>query len=178
MADAVATPTITSTDNTQTKEHLWGSLAVSASPATYPTDGVVCSFANLDLLKSGTIPSEIRVWSEPQSGAPSGYTYQYVRGTTLANGKLVILAAGGGSVTGNVTVVGGGIGEAIGINPDTNAGVLSKTAATNRTIPIATFLGAAPAVAAAVDSQLSNGSAIPAGVSGDTIRFHAVFPRL
>lgn len=178
MAAATATPTVTSTDETQTKTHLWGSLAVDASPATYTTDGIVCSFAGLDILKSGQVPSEIRAWSEPTSGAPSGYQYQYVRGTTLANGKLVIFAGGGGSVTGNVTVVGGGIGEAIGINPDTNAGVLSKAAATNRTIPIATFLGAAPSVAAAVDSQLANGSAIPAAVSGDTIRFHAVFPRL
>lgn len=48
---------------------------------------------------------------------------------------------GTSTVTGNVVVVGGGIGEAIGINPDSNAGVLSKAAATNRTIPLATFLG-------------------------------------
>lgn len=56
--------------------------------------------------------------------------------------------SGTSSVTGNVTVVGGGVGEAIGINPDSNAGVLSKAAATNRTIPIATFLGAAPTAGA------------------------------
>lgn len=63
-------------------------------------------------------------------------------------GKLQAFQSGGatpaGTIGGNVTVVGGGIGEATGINPDSNAGVLSKAAATNRTIPIATYLGAAP----------------------------------
>jgi len=60
-----------------------------------------------------------------------------------------------GSVVGNVTVVGGGIGEAIGINPDSNAGVLSKAAATNRTIPIATFLGAAPTLSNTAQGQVA-----------------------
>lgn len=74
----------------------------------------------------------------------------YVWGFDKATGKVKIFQTatvtpagtnGTSTVTGNVVVVGGGIGEAVGINPDTNAGVLSKTAATNRTIPVATFLG-------------------------------------
>lgn len=82
-----------------------------------------------------------------------------------ANSKLMVFRSGGatpaGTISGNVTVVGGGVGEAIGINPDTNAGVLSKAAATNRTIPIATFLGAAPtftgtAIGAAAFSEVAN----------------------
>lgn len=178
MADAVATPTVSSTDQTQQCEHAFGTLAVGASPLTYATGGLVLSFAGLDVIKSGAVPREVRVWSEPTSGSPSGYQYGYVRGTTRDNGKLAILQSGAGTVTGNVTVVGGAIGEAIGINPDTNAGVLSKAAATNRTIPIATFLGAAPAVAGVAAGELSNGGAIPAAVSGDTIRFHAIFDRL
>jgi hypothetical protein len=77
-------------------------------------------------------------------------------------GKLMCTVGGtpGGTISGNVTVVGGGIGEAIGINPDTNAGVLSKAAATTRTIPIATFLGAAPTftgTAAPAPIQVANG---------------------
>lgn len=60
-----------------------------------------------------------------------------------------------GTIGGNVTVVGGGIGEATGINPDSNAGVLSKAAATNRTIPIATYLGAAPTLTGTAQGQVA-----------------------
>ncbi|MDQ3803280.1 MAG: hypothetical protein M3416_05435 [Acidobacteriota bacterium] len=82
------------------------------------------------------------------------------------NNKLMVARTAGhtpaGSVGGSATVVGGGIGEAIGINPDSNAGALSKAAATNRTIPLATLLGAAPtftgtAVAAAALAEVANG---------------------
>lgn len=62
------------------------------------------------------------------------------------------------NVTGNVIVKGGAIGEATGINPDSNAGVLSKAAATDRTIPIATYLGATPSAAA----QTFTGTAVSA----------------
>lgn len=74
---------------------------------------------------------------------------------------------GTSSVTGNVTVVGGGIGEAIGINPDTNAGVLSKAAATDRTIPIATFLGAAPTAGAQTFTGTATTAAALAEVAND-----------
>ncbi len=73
------------------------------------------------------------------------------------NQKLLAFRSGtftpSGTIGGNVTVVGGGIGEATGINPDTNAGVLSKAAATNRTIPIATYLGAAPTFTGTAQGQ-------------------------
>jgi len=87
------------------------------------------------------------------------------------NVKLMAFQGGGvptGTIGGNVTVVGGAIGEAIGINPDSNAGVLSKAAATNRTIPIATFLGAAPTFTgtAANGAQVAN----LANLSAVTIR--------
>ena len=60
-----------------------------------------------------------------------------------------------GTIGGNVTVKGGGIGEATGINPDTNAGVLSKAAATDRTIPIATYLGAVPTFTGTAQAQVA-----------------------
>lgn len=75
--------------------------------------------------------------------AATGYLL-YWNSTT---GKVMILTDGAGTpagtLSGNVVVKGGAIGEPIGINPDSNAGVLSKAAATDRTIPYATFLGGA-----------------------------------
>lgn len=85
--------------------------------------------------------------------AGQGYEIQYNSQTK----KLMVFRVGTGTVIGNVTVVGGTLGEATGINPDSNAGVLSKAAATNRTIPIATYLGAAPTIAAGALAEVANG---------------------
>ena len=75
--------------------------------------------------------------------AAAGYWIDW----NVTTSKLQAYAGAGftpaGSLSGNVVVKGGAIGEAIGINPDSNAGVLSKAAATDRTIPYATFLGGA-----------------------------------
>jgi hypothetical protein len=48
-----------------------------------------------------------------------------------------------GTLSGNVVITGSGIGQAIGVNPDSNSGVISKASAGNDTIPYATFLGGA-----------------------------------
>lgn len=65
---------------------------------------------------------------------------------------------------GDVTVGGGAAGTALGITADSNAGALTKAAATTRTIPQATFGIAATtaaltgtAVAATVQVEVSNG---------------------
>jgi hypothetical protein len=113
-------------DETQKLLHLFGTVVIDANPATYAPGGLVCTFAGFDLVKSAYVPIEVRAWSEPTSGTPSGYDYQYVRGTLLSNGKLIVLQCGG-------------------------------AAAPSAEIPTA---------------------AIPAAVSGDTIRFHAIFARL
>ena len=86
----------------------------------------------------------------------------FLLGYDRVNLKLKAFRSAAGTVIGNVTVKGGGIGEAIGINPDSNAGVLSKAAATDRTIPIATFLGAAPTVAQGSLAQVANGTNLSA----------------
>lgn len=72
------------------------------------------------------------------------------------NVALMAFRTAQGTVSGNVIVKGGGIGEAIGINPDTNAGVLSKAAATDRTIPITTFLGGAVIIAQGSLAEVAN----------------------
>lgn len=106
-------------------------------PASYTTGGETLAANSVGL---GTIEHcpDFTI-----SDGTSVYLARYNRTT----GKLQVytsVAAGGaitGTVAGNVVVKGSGIGEAIGINPDSNAGVLSKAAATDRTIPVATFLG-------------------------------------
>ena len=75
----------------------------------------------------------------------------------ITNNKLLAYRTAAGTLTGNVVVKGGGIGEAIGINPDSNAGVLSKAAATDRTIPITTFLGGAQTIAQGGFAEVTNG---------------------
>lgn len=114
--------------------------------SSYPTGGEVINPVDIGLL---VITSVL-----PIGGNSAAGVYKFWWDTV--NSKLMAFWSALGTVIGNVTVVGGGIGEAIGINPDTNAGVLSKAAATSRTIPIATFLGAAPTVAAGVMAEVAN----------------------
>lgn len=134
MATATAIVTLTAgtnalsaVDQGQRDEYLYGTIAVQASPATYATGGLTVSFAGFDGVKSSYPPLEVRVWSEPATGAPSGYVYQFLRGTTLATGRLAIMQSAG---------------------------------------------SAAPLV------EITDAAAIPAGVSGDTIRFRATFNRV
>lgn len=136
-------------------EDIWGKTRVILADilldSSYPTNGYTAALGFTprafglktiaDLLVTGI------------NGAGSGIV-QIVFDKT--NAKLLAFRTALGTVVGNVTVVGGGIGEAIGINPDTNAGVLSKAAATNRTIPIATFLGAAPTIAQGSLAEVTN----------------------
>lgn len=125
---------------------------------SYPTGGYSFTAANLGWseLKGATV-----IGGNSTSG---GYKLHY----DTTNKKLMVFRQAGltpagtngsSTVTGNAVVVGGAVGEAIGINPDTNAGVLSKAAATNRTIPIATFLGASLTAPA----QTFTGTAVAAG---------------
>lgn len=118
---------LSATNMSQKNQDLFGTILVDASPATYLAGGIPCSFAGFDGVRSDYPPLEVRVWSEPASGAPSGYIYQFCRGTTLAGGRLSILESAG---------------------------------------------SAAPLV------EITDGSAIPAAASGDTIRFHAYFQRI
>lgn len=128
MSAAVATPTVTFTDNTQKIEHVYGTLAIGASPLTYTTGGIACSFLGLDTIKASGAPLNVDVASQPAvaSAAAAKYVYQFLPGSSLGNGVLQI------------------------------------------------FTGAA---AQAGLTELSAG-AIPAGVSGDTIAFHARFQRV
>ena len=128
MAASTITVTISSTDWTGKNLIIFGTVAWSASPDTYTTGGNTMSFANFDEVKSGSLPNFVEVFSQPTaaSHAANSYVYQFLPGTTIANGVLQIFT-----------------------------GAAAQTALT----------------------ELSAG-AVPAGVSGDTIKFRASFPRL
>lgn len=92
------------------------------------------------------------------NAAAAGYVAVYLPST----GKLVLYRGAGGTVTGNAVVSGGGGGEAMTLNPDSASGTLTKAAATNRTIPIATLLGGTLSVAAAAGAEVPNGTNLDA----------------
>ena len=127
MAASTITVTINSTDWTGKNLIVYGTVAWSASPDTYSTGGNTMSFAGFDDIKSDGLPNFVEVFSQPTAAnhAANSYVYQFLTGTTLANGTLQIFT-----------------------------GAAAQTALT----------------------ELSAG-AVPAGVSGDTIKFRASFPR-
>ena len=58
----------------------------------YPTTGDTLSFASQDQIKSGSVPKDVRIYSaKPTSAAQTNlFEYNYVPGTTIANGKMQI----------------------------------------------------------------------------------------
>jgi hypothetical protein len=190
MANAVAVPTSSKLWFDGNMVHAVGLIAVSASPAVYVTGGISCDplTAMVDGASIGVPLPAITLepfWFEIHGKA--GYRYEW----DYTNKKLIIRQAGAvtpaGTIVvteGDVTVLGGAAGTALGITADSNAGALTKAAATTRTIPRATFGFAASTAAftgtattAAALAELA-ASAIPAAVSGDTIKFHAIFESL
>lgn len=100
------------------KYEVMGSVAISASPATYAAGGVVMSLAH-PLIKAGRTPISVSVQGI------SGVTYAYVPSTDATLGKLKIL-----------------VQDATNNNPL---------------------------------KEITDGGAIPAAVSGDTINFYAIW---
>lgn len=96
-ATAVATRVKNIEADTDHRHNVYfGTIAVSPAADTYLTGGLTLSFAGISGIPQSSVPVEVRVWSE---AAANGYQFQYIRGTTNANGKLVIRAS--------VTVVNG-----------------------------------------------------------------------
>ena len=94
MAAAVATPTAVDVESGQKYFRVYGTVAISASPATYATHGIVMDMSKLNI-PSSSVPAFVEVISAPASGtSPSGYVYQFCPGTTQANGNLCIFQTG------------------------------------------------------------------------------------
>ncbi len=128
MATATATATVDLTRRPDVSQRYFGvffTLAVTANPDTYATGGLTLSFA-VKNNPANRPPVLCWVWSEDPA---NGYIFGYQTGTTIANGKLFIMAS--------LTVVTG-------------------------TGPVCV--------------QMTNGTAIPAAISGDTkLRAFAMF---
>lgn len=82
MAAATATLTV-ARQWTDSNYNVGGTVAISASPATYTTGGIVFNLNQADVKASRT-PSDIEIH------AISGYVYRYVKGTDNSNGLLRI----------------------------------------------------------------------------------------
>lgn len=103
-------------DNTQRRTMTYGSVAISASPATYAAGGLAFSFASPVFDVSSQAPIDLEI----KSISGSGYVYQWVKST----GKVKV------------------------------------------------FTGAA---AQSPLTEVTDASAIPAGVSGDVLSYKATF---
>lgn len=119
MAASVATPTVVSS-RMEAHYRVLGTIAVTASTATYTAGGIVLNFFQ-DAIKATRIPISVMI-----SGI-AGYLYEYVNGTDASNGLLMIRA--------------------------------QKASASDHDAL----------------TELADATAMPAGVSGDTITFEAIW---
>ena len=128
MATATATATVDATGpkgyrifNDMDMMHVWGTLAIQASPATYATGGLAISWTIPGIDTANLTPYHVEFFSV------NGGLYEYE--WNAASGKFQLFSA--------------------------SAGVAN----------------------AAPFQEFTNATAIPANVSSDTIRFHAIFQR-
>lgn len=137
---------------------------------TYATNGIAITAAQVGL---GVIQNLV---IDPAGG----YVFEYVASTGKVKAYRTATLTPAGTVAvieGDVTVLGGAAGTAIGITADTNAGALTKAAATTRTIPRAT-LGFAATTAALTGTPTTAAALAEVGnsvnLSGVTFNFRAI----
>lgn len=82
MAAAIATLTVGNSWDSQ-KYFVGGTVAISASPATYTAGGIAFNL-NQSEVKAQRTPSDVQIQGI------AGYTYSYVKGTDNSNGLLRI----------------------------------------------------------------------------------------
>ena len=105
-------------DNTMRLEMVLGTVAVSASPATYTTSGIACDLSPLNPI-SGQPPIYVEVFSNPAAGTARAnlYQYAYLPGTSISNGLLQVFT-GAAAQTGLTELTGAGAIPA-GVSGDT-----------------------------------------------------------
>lgn len=92
MATATATATVdlaTVPDQSERYFGIFFTIAVSAGPDTYATGGLALTLA-VKNCPAGAKPAAVFIWSDT---AANGYQFQYVPGTKISDGKLVIRAS-------------------------------------------------------------------------------------
>ena len=87
---SVTQATLGNPDNTQNYLVVRGTISLTGS---YAAGGDVLSFAGVsDLIKSGEPPVEVRIYeTTPAANGPgSGYAFNFLPGTTQANGAMTV----------------------------------------------------------------------------------------
>jgi hypothetical protein len=75
---------------------IYGTLTPSGSYPAAAGGGDALSFASLDFIKSGSPPIRVYILEQPAAGStPSGYSYVFCPGSSIANGKMVLMYGGG-----------------------------------------------------------------------------------
>jgi hypothetical protein len=110
MAAAVAVASLTDERNTWVAGNKYfavGTLAISASPATYTTGGIACSLF-LPLIKATFPPLFVRAWGQGLGATGTLFVYEYVPGADASAGLLKIFTGGAGSAAGLSEFTSGG----------------------------------------------------------------------
>jgi hypothetical protein len=180
-----ATATLTHKWSDQATVMVIGSLALTGD---YATGGIDLDFRNIVTGKPGVVALpgvSKQPWIAKVFGI-AGYLYEY----DLANKKLIIRQAGAVTPAGTLskptfTITKGAIlaSSELGLSADaTSATVNNNTIAANLTLLAANspvgapvFTGSATTAAALAELPAS---ALPAGVTGDTITFEVRFPKV
>ena len=135
MAESVVTGVVTDFWDDGKRLHSIGTLAIGASPGTYSTGGIACNFLTISLTETAGLggPPLPAVVSQPtfvRVDGIAGYKYEY----DFTNKKLIIRSSGlatGTIAEGDVTVLGGAAGTALGITADSNSGALFQYRSAN-----------------------------------------------
>ena len=119
MALSTGTVTVTKAYKTGRVIRAYGTIAIGADPLTYAAGGLITDF-------TGKVPSS-KVPLRVKLEGKSGFIYNYVPGTTIANGKVMVWAntAGGADAAlgehSTAAVVAGVSGDTIRFDADFDA---------------------------------------------------------
>lgn len=89
MAVATVTVTVKHSYVDSKMLHVIGTLAITASAATYASNGLTVDFG-LSAIKAQRAPQFVRIVGQSKVDAQTNYVYKYVPGTTNRNGKVKI----------------------------------------------------------------------------------------
>lgn len=93
MSVAIATPTVTAQWKSGQEYKVMGTLAITASTATYATGGIALNFFQ-EVIKATRTPLSVKVWGEQAQSGQTQYDYSYVPGADASAGLLKIFTGG------------------------------------------------------------------------------------
>ncbi len=100
IESAVAVDPSGGLDSTQNELIVDGLLTLSGNYGGASTNGDTLDFTGHDLIKSQQAPRKVEIYQEPTAGnAPVIYLFLYGRGTTQANGVLIVTDFAGVQIT-------------------------------------------------------------------------------